>query len=79
MSAIIGWSLRFTNETLEEAITQRDSLLKAAHNQGILLRPAWKLLHHLPMYINNPHGDLSVAEDQSVRLLNLPSSPQLLK
>ena len=42
-----------------------------------MLRPVWRLLHELPMYIDAPQGPLPVALDQAARLLNLPSSPQL--
>ena len=45
---------------------------------GSLLRPVWKLLHQLPMYAAAPRSALPVAEDQAQRLVNLPSSPQLL-
>lgn len=58
---------------------QYRSLLKMAHAAGILLRPVWHPLHQLPMYADAPRGPLTVAEDQAARLLNLPSSPQLLK
>ena len=44
-----------------------------------LLRHVWCLLHQLPMYAESSRGELTVAEDQACRLLNLPSSPQLLE
>ena len=71
-------SLRFTAPDSVEAERQRLQLLKAAHASGLLLRPVWKLLHKLPMYAKAPRGELVVSEDQSRRLVNLPSSPQLL-
>jgi len=71
-------TLRFLAEDLTEAETQRLQVLEAAHAEGLLLRPVWRLLHQLPMYCNAPRGSLAVAEDQACRLLNLPSSPQLL-
>lgn len=57
----------------------RDQLLNKAHNCGLLIRPSWKLLSDLPMYKDCEKGFLKEAEDQSFRLINLPSSPQLLK
>ena len=72
-------TLRFISMDSREAELHREELLHAAHAAGLLLRPVWKLLHQLPMYGSAPRGALSVAEDQSKRLLNLPSSPQLLK
>ena len=72
-------SLRFTAADPAEAQTQRHSLLEVAHAAGILLRPVWQPLHLLPMYADAPRGPLAVAKDQAARLLNLPSSPQLLE
>jgi perosamine synthetase len=71
-------TLRFTTADLHEAKRQREHLLKAAHSAGLLLRPIWKLLHQLPMYNAVPRSALLVAEDQAERLVNLPSSPQLI-
>ncbi len=56
----------------------RDLILSLAHEKDILLRPSWNLLNNLKMYINCPSGDLEVAQDQAFRIINLPSSPQLL-
>jgi aminotransferase in exopolysaccharide biosynthesis len=72
-------SLRFTAADLAEAQAQRHSLLEVAHAAGIFLRPVWQPLHLLPMYAHAPRGPLAVAKDQAARLLNLPSSPQLLE
>jgi perosamine synthetase len=72
-------TLRFTSADLQHAKRQRLQLLEAAHAAGLLLRPVWKLLNQLPMYATAPRGSLFVAEDQAQRLVNLPSSPQLLR
>ena len=72
-------SLRFLDESPCEAKAQRLKVLESAHAEGVMLRPVWTLLSQLSMYTNAPHGDLATAEDQASRLLNLPSSPQLLK
>ena len=72
-------SLRFTAAEPLEAEGQRLQLLDAAYAAGLLLRPVWRLLHQLPMYAAAPRSVLSVAEDQAMRLVNLPSSPQLLQ
>jgi len=72
-------SLRFTTANPAEADAQRLAVLEAAHAEGLLLRPVWRPLHQLAMYAQAPRGALSVAEDQAPRLLNLPSSPQLLE
>jgi dTDP-4-amino-4,6-dideoxygalactose transaminase len=72
-------SLRLTAAEPTEAEAQRHQLLEAAHGAGLLLRPIWTPLHQLPMYQACPAGPLPVANDQAPRLLNLPSSPQLLE
>lgn len=71
-------SLRFIASDPADAQRQRLNLIEAAHAVGLLLRPVWKLLHQLPMYESAPRGELPVAEDQVQRIINLPSSPQLL-
>jgi len=70
-------TLRFLANDPAVAEAQRFQVLEAAHAEGLLLRPVWRLLHQLPMYAEAPRGELTVAEDQVCRLLNLPSSPQL--
>ena len=72
-------SLRFTAEDQSIAEAQRLKLLEAAHAAGVLVRPVWTQLNKLPMYVDSPAGLLTVTEDQAPRLINLPSSPQLLK
>jgi aminotransferase in exopolysaccharide biosynthesis len=72
-------TLRFTSADPAEAERQRLQLLESAHADGLLLRPVWKLLHQLQMYAAAPRGALPVAEDQAQRLVNLPSSSQLLQ
>jgi len=56
----------------------RDEILKNAHKSKIYLRPSWILLNQLPMYLNSQRGNLDEATYQSKRLINLPSSPQLI-
>ena len=70
-------SLRFTSPDPLIAQAQRLQLLEKSHSLGLLLRPIWSPLHHMPMYRGSPAGSLVVAEDQAMRVLNLPSSPQL--
>lgn len=51
-----------------------NELLAATNEGGVMTRPAWTLMHRLPMYASCPRMDLPVAEDLVKRLLNLPSS-----
>jgi perosamine synthetase len=52
---------------------QRDAVLEATNAAGLMTRPAWTLMHHLPMYASAPRMDLSVSEGLAQRLINLPS------
>ena len=61
----------------ESATDQRDELLDALNNAGVMSRPAWTLLHRLPMYCQCPRGSLHVAESLSRRIVNVPSSARL--
>ena len=72
-------TIRFNNEDPLIASSLRKNLLEKAHKIGIFLRPSWKPLHKLKPFINSPKSDLKNIEDESNRLLNLPSSPKLLK
>jgi perosamine synthetase len=55
----------------------RDAVLSALNETGIMARPAWTLMHRLPMYAAYPHMDLSGAEMLEQRIINVPSSPVL--
>jgi perosamine synthetase len=56
----------------------RDDLLNLTNAQGIMTRPAWTLMHRLPMFAACPKAPTPVAEAIEARLLNLPSSPFLV-
>lgn len=61
-----------------ENIPCRDKLLAITNENGIMTRPAWTLMHKLPMYKDCPRMDLTVSEDLENRIINIPSSPALL-
>ena len=54
-----------------------EACLAASNDAGIMTRPAWELLHRLPMYKSCPRTKLPVAESLAARLINIPSSPGL--
>lgn len=54
---------------------KRDWLLEQTNRRGIMTRPVWRLMHHLPMFAESRRADLSVSEDIEARLVNLPSWP----
>jgi perosamine synthetase len=58
----------------EKNAEARDLLLASTHQQGIMTRPAWTLMHKQPMYKDCPRMDLSIAENLAERIINLPSS-----
>lgn len=55
----------------------RDRVLQATNDAGFITRPAWALMHRLPMFKDCPRSDLSMAESIERRLVNLPSSAML--
>jgi perosamine synthetase len=55
----------------------RDTVLDTLNAGGMMARPAWTLMHRLPMYQNAPRMPLDTAEDIERRLINIPSSPIL--
>jgi len=60
-------------------LARRNEALEALNNDGIMARPAWTLMHTLPMYQACPRMDLSVAENLEQRLICIPSSPFLVR
>ncbi|MFK4506023.1 perosamine synthetase [Bradyrhizobium daqingense] len=56
---------------------RRDEVLAALNDAGFGARPAWTLMHRLPMFAQSPRGDLSTAESIERRLINLPSSASI--
>ena len=55
----------------------RNELLTDSRAKGYLCRPAWNLLHQLPMYENSPRAELPVAQVLLNSLINVPSSANL--
>ncbi len=51
----------------------RDTVLDATNSAGITTRPAWTLMHRLPMFASAPRMDLGAAEILERRIINLPS------
>jgi len=62
------------NAVVCESAAQRDALLKATNESGVMTRPIWTLMNKLPMYSNCVMGDLTNAEWLESRVVNLPSS-----
>jgi perosamine synthetase len=58
----------------EPDLSLRDELLVAARASGYMCRPAWNLLHTLPMHESSPRAKLPVAQNLWQSLINIPSS-----
>jgi aminotransferase in exopolysaccharide biosynthesis len=56
---------------------QRDLILAATNEAGLMTRPAWTLMHRLAPYRTSPRMELPCVESLERRLINLPSSAQL--
>lgn len=56
---------------------ERDELLAATNDAGVMTRPVWALNHRLPAFEGAPRMPLRVAESLERRVINLPSSAQL--
>lgn len=61
----------------EEYAGQRDLLLQATNDAGIMTRPVWTLMNRLPMFAACPQMDLTVSRSLEQRLINVPSSAAL--
>jgi len=57
--------------------SQRDAILAATNEAGVMTRPVWNLLHQLAPYAGFPRMELPVAESLARRVINLPSSAAL--
>ncbi len=63
---------------LDESVAdRRDGVLAATNDAGMMTRPAWTLMHHLPQFSACPRMQLTVCESIERRLINIPSSAQL--
>jgi perosamine synthetase len=64
---------------LDEALAdQRDAVLGATNDAGLMTRPVWTLMHRLGHFANAPRAPLPVAESLERRLINIPSSAGLV-
>ena len=54
--------------------SERDSFLEYTNKNQVMTRPAWELMHRLPMFKDAERVDLSNSEWIADRLVNIPSS-----
>ena len=62
------------NAVVCEDLNQRDALLEISNKSGIMTRPLWEPMNHLPMFKHAPMGPLTNTEWLVARVVNLPSS-----
>jgi aminotransferase in exopolysaccharide biosynthesis len=58
----------------KSVVSQRDAVLTATNDAGLMTRPVWNLMHRLKPFQDCPRAPLSVAESLEIRLINIPSS-----
>lgn len=61
-----------------ESADQRDAVLQATNDAGLITRPVWTLMHGLPPYKSCPRMDLTTANSLAQRAINIPSSSNLV-
>ena len=59
--------------------SHRDVLLKITNENNIMTRPCWKPMHYLNHFKKFPRMDLTVAEDLYSRIINIPSSSNIIR
>jgi perosamine synthetase len=64
------------NALLFKSRIKRDEFLSYTNDNGVMTRPAWRLMDKLPMFDNCIKGDLKNAEWIEDHLVNIPSSVQ---
>jgi perosamine synthetase len=57
----------------------RNQILETTNSQNIMTRPIWIPLHELPMYADCPSGPLTTTLSLAKRIINIPSTADLLK
>jgi len=64
----------------EDSAVHRDNVLETLNGGNYMARPAWTLLHKLKPYKEyHRMPDMAAAEQIERTLINLPSSPKLVR
>jgi perosamine synthetase len=80
MSEPAGCRSNYWLQTLlldESRAAERDAILAASNDVGVMTRPVWALNHRAAAFAASPRMPLPVAESLERRVINLPSSAQL--
>ncbi len=65
------------NTLLLKDARERDSFLKFTNENGVMTRPAWTLIHRLPMFSECLTDDLKNSSWLEDRIVNIPSSARM--
>lgn len=65
------------NAVMLPDLEQRDHFLQMSNDQGVMTRPIWKLMNHLPMFQAAQKASLPNAEYLEARIVNIPSSVRI--
>ncbi len=65
------------NALMLDDASDREAVLEATNDAGLMTRPVWRLISSLPIYNHCPSMDLSTALRIEGRLINIPSSASL--
>ena len=63
----------------EDLGDEREAVLKATNAAGLATRPTWTLMNELEPFAQSPKMDLSCARSLARRIINIPSSPNLIR
>ena len=59
-------------------VQYRDLILDATNASGLMTRPTWVIMNELAPFKGSPQADLAIAQSLSQRIINIPSSPNLI-
>lgn len=62
----------------DDQAQQRDAILQATNDAGLMTRPVWVLMHELPQFGDCPRMEMVGANQLSKCLINIPSSSGLV-
>lgn len=65
------------NAVICPTVESKNEILKGCNSKGIMVRPAWRLMHKLDMFKNELKGELPNSEYFENLLINLPSTPTI--
>ncbi|MGB5228740.1 MAG: DegT/DnrJ/EryC1/StrS family aminotransferase, partial [Eudoraea sp.] len=56
---------------------ERNTFLEETNDRGVMTRPIWRLMNHLPMFKDMQKGNLKNSKWLEERVVNIPSSVKI--